>query len=141
MARRRAIAGVQRAVRRDDQADQEQVDNVEDEDTPDNLLRSPGDLLGGVLGLSCGKADELGTGIGEGGSDEDTTEAVEAVQEGGPRCVPVSGTNVASVVGWDTTTVDDNSENNETQTGSDLDDTDDEFDLSMSACFSEDNVQ
>ena len=88
MARLGTLARVQRAVRGDDQADKEQVDNVEDEDTPDDLLGGPGDLLGGVLGLSGSKTDELGTGVGKGGSDEDTAEAVEAVEEGAVGCAP-----------------------------------------------------
>lgn len=133
MARLGTLARVQRAVRRDDQADKEQVDNVEDEDTPDDLLGSPGDLLGGVLGFSSSKTDELGTGVGEGGSDEDTAEAVEAVEEGGPGCVPVSCANVATVIGGDATAVDDDSKNHETETGNDLDDADNEFNLVGSA--------
>jgi len=133
VARLGTLAGVQRAVRRDDQTNQEQVDNVEDEDTPDDLLGGPGDLLGGVGSFGGSKTDELGTGVGEGGGDEDTAEAVEAVKEGGPGCVPVSCANVATVVGGNTTAVDDDSENHETETGNDLDDADNEFNLVESA--------
>ena len=77
------------AVRGHDQSDEEQVDDVEDEDTQGNLLRGSWDLLLGVLGLSGSQADQLGSSVGEGGGDEDSTEAMEAIEEGGPGCVPV----------------------------------------------------
>lgn len=54
----------------------------------------------------------------------------------GRKSLPVSCTNVAAVIGGDTTTVDDDSENHEAETGSDLDDADNEFDLFESACCS-----
>lgn len=82
MAGRRALTGVQWAVGRDDQADEEEVDNVEDEDTPDDLFAGARDLLCGVLGLSRGESDELCAGVGEGSSNEDAAEAVETVEEG-----------------------------------------------------------
>ena len=69
------------AVRGHDQSDEEQVDDVEDEDTQGNLLRGSWDLLLGVLGLSGSQADQLGSSVGEGGGDEDSTEAMEAVEE------------------------------------------------------------
>lgn len=61
---------------------------------------------------------------------------MEAVEEGGVRRVPVLGANVASGVSRDATAVDDDSENHETETGGDLDDTDNEFNLLKLACCS-----
>jgi hypothetical protein len=124
------LSGVQRAVRRHVQSNEEQVDNVKDGDTPDDLFRGLRDLLDGVLRLRCGETDQFGTSVSEGGVDKDAAEAVEAVQEGGVRCVPVSNcqqshlicvrrvlpvscANVASVVGWDTSAVGDDSKDHE----------------------------
>ena len=45
------------------------------------------------------------------------------------RFIPVSGTNVTSVIGWDTATVDDYSENHKTNAGGDFHDTENKFDL------------
>lgn len=89
MAGRGSFAFVQGAVGWHDQTDEEEVDNVEDEDTPDDLLRGPWDLLDWVLGLGCGKTDELSAGVGERSSDENTTEAVEAIEEGRVGSVPI----------------------------------------------------
>lgn len=44
---------------------------------------------------------------------------------------PVSCTNIATVVGWNTTTVDDNTKNHEAYAGGNLDHTDDELDLTI----------
>lgn len=88
-ARRATLSGVKRAVGRHVQSNEEQVDNVEDEDTPDDLLRGPWDLLYGVLRLGGSKTDKLGTGVSESGGDEHAAEAVEAIEEGGVGCVPV----------------------------------------------------
>ena len=49
----RAGAAVQWAVGRHNQADEEEVDDVEDADTPDDLFGGFGDLLLGICGL-CG---------------------------------------------------------------------------------------
>lgn len=43
--------------------------------------------------------------------------------------LPISCTDVASVICWDATAVDDDSKEYETYTGDDLDNTEDEFDL------------
>lgn len=45
------------------------------------------------------------------------------------RFIPVFGTNVTSVIGWDTATVDDYSENHKTNAGGDFHDTENKFDL------------
>jgi hypothetical protein len=92
------LSGVQRAVRRYVQSDEEQVHDVEDEDTEDDLFRGLRDLLDGVLRLCCGETDQFGTGVSERGVDEDAAEAVEAVQEGGVRCVPVSSCQLSSSI-------------------------------------------
>ena len=92
------------AVRGHDQSDEEQVDDVEDEDTQGNLLRGSWDLLLGVIGLGGSQADELSSSVGEGGGDEDSTEAMEAVEEGGVWVAPVAGcqfrSNPSLVFAW-----------------------------------------
>jgi hypothetical protein len=85
------------------------------------------------LRFCCSETDQFGAGVGEGGGDEYAAEAVEAVKEGLPRRIPVSCTNVASVVSWDAATVDNDAEDDEAGTGNDLDDADDKFDLFRSA--------
>jgi len=89
VARGRTIAAVQLAVRRHNQSDKEEVDDVEDEDTQGDLFRGSRDLLLGVLGLGGGQADQLGSSVGEGGGNEHSTEAMEAVEEGGVGVFPI----------------------------------------------------
>jgi hypothetical protein len=90
VSRGRTIAAVQLAVRRHNQSDEEEVDDVEDEDTQGDLFRGPRDLLLGVLGLSGGQTDQLGSSVGESSGDEHSTEAVEAVEEGGVGVFPIA---------------------------------------------------
>jgi hypothetical protein len=91
---RGTLALVEVAVCRHDQSDEEEVDDVEDEDTQGDLFGGPRDLLLWVLGLCGGQADQLSSSVGECGGDEDSAEAVEAVEEGGPGGVPVIGLSV-----------------------------------------------
>lgn len=56
---------------------------------------------------------------------------MEAVEEGSVGRMPVSSANVTSVVSRNTTTVDDDSENHETDTSDDLHHTEYEFDLAV----------
>lgn len=83
MTRCGALARVQLAVWRNNEANQGKVDDVEDGNAPDDLLGSPRDLLPRVLGLGGGQTSQLGAGVGEGGGDEDAAEAVEAIEEPG----------------------------------------------------------
>lgn len=101
---------VQRAVGWDNKADEEQVDDVEDADTPNHLLGSFGYLLARIFSLGSGETSQFSATEGEGCSDEDGAEAVETVEETRPRSMPVPGSNVASVIGGNATAVDDDSE-------------------------------
>lgn len=66
-------------VGRDEQTDKRETQEVEEGDTPEDLLDSTGQRLGGVGRLSSGQTDKLGTGVGEGGRDEDGAETGETV--------------------------------------------------------------
>lgn len=90
VARRGTFGSIQFAVLWDDQANEEKVDDVEDGDTPDDLLRGPGDLLSRIDGFRSSQSGQLSASIGEGRSHEDTAEAVKAVEECLVRCMPVS---------------------------------------------------
>jgi len=76
---------VQRAVRRHDQANEEEVDDVENGETPDNLLGSSWDFPQGVGRLGSGQTSKLSASVGEGGRDENRAEALETVEECLPR--------------------------------------------------------
>ena len=79
------MAIIQGTVLRYDQANEEKVDNVEDGDTPYDLLRGPRDLLSWVGRFRGSQSGQLSASIGEGRSDEDATEAVEAIEKCGVR--------------------------------------------------------
>jgi hypothetical protein len=64
-----------------DQADKEKVHDVEDSDTPYDLVRGPGNLLSWVGGFRGSQSSQLRASIGEGRSDKDAAEAVEAIEE------------------------------------------------------------
>lgn len=66
----------------DNQTHEEEVDDVEDSNTPDDLLGCSRYLLSRVVGFGRSKSSKLSPGIGERSCDEHGTEAVEAVQEG-----------------------------------------------------------
>lgn len=85
MARLGALATVQRTVGRHDQPNEEEVDDVEDGDTPYDLFRGPRDLLFGVGRFRSGQSGQFSASVGERRSDEDAAEAVEAVEERGIR--------------------------------------------------------
>ena len=85
MTRFGTFTRIQRTVLRYDQTDEEKVDNVEDGDTPHDLLRGPGNLLSRVGRFRGSQSGQLGANIGEGRSDEDAAEAVEAMEECGVR--------------------------------------------------------
>lgn len=117
-------------VGRDNEAENEEVDNVEESNTPEDLLASHWDGLARVVGLSGSKTDELSTTKGESGDDEDTSETVEAVLER-TRVVPVLGAEVALVA--NATAVDYDTEDDEADAGSNLDETENKLNLSVSA--------
>lgn len=104
---------------RHEQADERQRDDVEERDAPEDLLDGGREGFSRVGGFGRGKTDELGTGEGEGGVDEGTTEALEAIVEGA-RVFPILATNVATI--WSATNVDDDTEDDEPNDGGNLDD-------------------
>lgn len=81
-----------------------------------------------ISGLSSGKTDKLSTTESKGSVDEDRAESFEAILERA-RIVPVVGTEV-SAVGFrvDTSAVNNDSKNDETDDRCDFDDTKNELD-------------
>jgi hypothetical protein len=114
-------------IRTENGSNDEEVDDVEESNTPKDLLGSSGDRLSGVSSLSGGEANHFSTTKGKGGNGEDSAEALEVGES--TRVVPVLGTEVALIT--DTTTVDDDTEDDESQASADLDGGQDEFDLSV----------
>lgn len=82
----------------DDEAQDEEGDDVEERHTPEDLLGGLGERFARVVGLGGGKADELGSGEGEGGGHEDGAETLEAVLEGLLGSMPVCSADVSSVL-------------------------------------------
>lgn len=125
-------AGAQQAgvVRGEDEAEDEEVDDVEEGNSEEDLLASLGDGLAGVGGLGGGEANHLSTTEGEGGNNKDGAESSEAVAES-TRLDPVLAANVALVAG--TAAVDDDTEDHEANTGEDLDEGEDELDFTVAA--------
>lgn len=64
------------------ETDKEETKNVEESNTPEDLLDGTRHSLDGVLGLGGSKTDKLSTGEGESSSDEDGAKALEAVGKG-----------------------------------------------------------
>lgn len=109
------------AIGRDDETQDEQVDNVEEADSPENLFGSLGDLRAGIFGLRCGQTCEFSSSKREGSSDEDRAEALEAIAESLVRAVPILSADVATVVGGNTAAVDDYAEDDKACAGETLD--------------------
>lgn len=85
MARCGAFATIQGTVLRYDQTNEEKVDNVEDGDTPYDLLRGPRNLLSWVGRFRSSQSGQLSAGVGKGRGDEDAAETVEAIKKCAPR--------------------------------------------------------
>jgi hypothetical protein len=132
---------VQWAVGRYNEADEEEIDNVEDADTPDDLLGGLWDFLLGVCGLGSCQSSKFSSAEGKRSRDKDGTESLEAIEEttGTVRLmpntspwsvqvekifakisIPVFGTNVTSVIGGYPATVNNNSQDHEANTGYDF---------------------
>lgn len=77
------------------QTDEHEGDDVEDGDTPKDLLDRGGKRLAGVGSLGSSKTDQLGTGKRERGGDKDATETLEAIIEG-PRIAPIHAADIAA---------------------------------------------
>jgi hypothetical protein len=71
----------QRAVGWYDEADEEEIDNVEDANTPDDLLGGLWDFLLGICGLGRSQSSKFGSAEGKRGRDKDGTESLEAIEE------------------------------------------------------------
>ena len=79
-------------------------DDVEESDTPENLLNSRGEGLAGIGGFGSGQANQLGSSESESCRNKHTTEALEPVIEGS-GVVPVCASYVSTL--WSTPTVND----------------------------------
>jgi hypothetical protein len=108
----------------------EEADDVEESDTPEDLLDSLRKSLSGVGGFSGCETDQLSTTEGKGGSNEYTAEALEAIAECLP-IAPISDSDVSTSVGRNTANIDNNAENDETNACHDLDDGENEFNLTV----------
>lgn len=123
-------AGQVWVVRWNNQSEEEERDNIEQANTPEHLLGSLGDSLSWVVRFGSGKTNQLSSSESESSSDEDGAETLEAVAERA-RVVPVVSSNIASLVGRYATTVDDNSQDDETDDSNNLDRTENEFDFTV----------
>jgi hypothetical protein len=65
MTTRASLATVKGAVFRYNEADQEEVDDVEDTDTPNDLSRGSGDFSLRVCGLGSGQTSKFSSSEGE----------------------------------------------------------------------------
>lgn len=65
----------------DEQTDERERDDVEEGDTPENLLDGRRERLARVCGLSGSETDKFSTGEGEGRGHEDAAKTLEAVVE------------------------------------------------------------
>ena len=109
---------------------EEQRDYVKQGDTPEHLLGGLGDRLSWVGGFSSSKTDKLSSTERERGGHEHGAESLEAISER-TRLVPVVCANVASGISWDTSTVDNNTEDDEADDCSDLDNAKNELDFTV----------
>jgi len=106
----------------DKKADEEETKNEEEGDTPENLLDSTRESLGGVLRLSSGETNKLSTGKRESSSDEDRAESLETVLEGTGVLSPVACAPVlvVSTVGRTATTDEDKRDEHKSNSSSEL---------------------
>lgn len=101
--------------------DEGKTDNIEEGNTPENLLDCSWESLDWVLRLSSGKTNKFGSREGEGSSDEDGTETLETILECS-RIVPSSCSPVLAVEtsGWTTSTDEDDGGDHEDDNGDQL---------------------
>ncbi|KAH3659994.1 hypothetical protein OGAPHI_007199 [Ogataea philodendri] len=97
-------------VVRNEQTNHGKRDDVEEGDSPEDLLDSRRKRLSWVSGLGSSQTTELGTGKGESSSDKHGTDTLETVSKSS-WIVEVLATDVATL--WTTTTVKNNSEDDE----------------------------
>ena len=95
-----------------EETDEEQAKDVEEGDTPEDLLDGAGERLERVLRFSSGKADELSSGESKSGRDEDAAEAAEAVGKS-TGVVPQTGALVLVVAAAGGAAAEDQDESND----------------------------
>lgn len=83
------------AVRRDDQANKQKTDHVEEGNTPEHLLGGRGERFPWIGCFSGCETDKLSTSKGECGGDEHGAKSLETVAEC-TRVIPVLCPNVAA---------------------------------------------
>lgn len=106
----------------DKKANEEKTKDEEEGDTPENLLDSTRQSLGGVLRLGSGETNKLSTSKRESSSDEDRAESLETVLEStwvlSPvACAPVL---VVSTIGRTATTDEDKRDEHESNSSSEF---------------------
>lgn len=121
-----------RSVGGDTDTNGEGAEDVEEEDTPEDTADGLGDVLSWVLGFTGSDGDHLDTSVGESGVDQSREETEEAASVAyanillhGTRVLPVAESK--AVMAWCTTEVDNESKNEQTDNGDDLDTGKDEF--------------
>lgn len=131
-----------RVVGRDEHADDEDREDVEDGDTREHALDGLGDRLAGVTRLGGGHGDRLGAGEGEDGIDEHSPEAEEAapralgdVGDERARVLPVAETDALDAL--DAAARRDEAEDDQADNEQDLDDGKAELDLAKVAHLGE----
>jgi hypothetical protein len=117
-------------VRWDAKTNNKKGDDVEQRDTPENLLGGFGNGLSWVIRFGGGETDELSATESKGCYNEARTETRKSVLES-TRIPPVSAANISTVVGGNTSAVDDYTENDEADDRSDFDAAEDKFDLAV----------
>lgn len=126
-----------------DDRDGECSEDVEEENTVEDLADGRRDGLPGVACLTSGHADDLGTDEAEGRVDENGPEAEELAEGAGDVVVLDKGTGVLPVLEAeaallaDGTDVDEEREDDQTDDGEDLDACEPELGLSVSASTEE----
>lgn len=80
---------IQRTVGWYNQPNKEEVDDIENGKTPNNLLGSSWNFLFGVSCLGGSESSELSASVGKRRCNENSAEAVEAVEEGSVGRVPI----------------------------------------------------
>ena len=66
-----SLASIEWAVCWYDETNEEQIDEVKDGDSPDNLSSSFGDLFSGILSFSGCQSGKFGTAVGKRGCHKD----------------------------------------------------------------------
>ena len=128
------------------ETNEEEIDQVEDANTGHHLFSSTRNFLCWVCGLGSSQTSKFGSAISKRGCNKDGTESMETIEESTwimpiksirsvnvasyvRTFIPVFGTNVASSIGWYTTTINDNTQDHESNTTEDFHHAENKFDL------------